>query len=59
MGLSLNLFIGLFHHTALTNNIGVSVEMTELPRLTAGISAHNNADILPILDALTESSCNL
>ena len=29
--------------------------MTELPRLTAGISAHNNAVILPILGALAES----
>ena len=29
--------------------------MTELPRLTAGISAHNNAVILPILGALAKS----
>ena len=41
------------------NNMGVSVEMTELPRPTAGINAHNNADIRPILDAVGESSCNL
>ena len=40
------------------NNIGVSVEITALPRETAGINAHNTAAILAILPALGLSSYN-